>query len=339
LNVTTFFDRSNAADRVAKGDVRGLFAVIKKAQSVVETEHRKGNLRTMRTVVIGHSFGGLIAFHGLAPAILGDLTLAKVDAEDCRQSVADPVSNAPAAANRSKNTFAAPPIQDSTSPIDSFPNMLVLINPAFEGTRFQAMHELDRPVGCKFPDIPPKVVVVTAENDQATKTAFVAERKLITILEKYPEKPVPKSGVRDLDERESNSHAIGFIDRYRTHELCLVQTEDKKSYWAAAYPYKPPETKEATDREVMDWSDPDEHPAVWVVRAPQEIVDGHDGFLYASKLPDNNTQTPTQGQAPYLLNWLLSLDTQTSWGSKNTPALLSASSAHALCKISPKDSN
>lgn len=322
LNLSTVFDRSNAADRVAKGDVRGLFALIKKTQAVVQAKYTPAKPQTMRTIVIGHSFGGLIAFHSLAPAILGDLTIAKLDPEDCNTKASNTTDGGKAAANTSL------PKSEQRAVNDSFPNMLVLINPAFEGTRFQSMHELNRPQGCPFPDAPPKIVVVTAENDLATGMFFVAERKVTTILEKYPAKPEEGSDIRYLDERESNSHAIGFIDRYRTHEMCLV-SEGATKYRAAAFEYKPPPKKHPSDRDVMDWRNPDPHPAVWVVRAPKEIVNGHDGFLYASKVTDDGAQPSTQAQAPYLLDWLLSLENPSS------PAVLVGAEEIKACKKFP----
>lgn len=307
LNLTTVFDRSNAADRVAKGDVRGLFALIKKTQALVQSNYTSKKPQTMRTIVIGHSFGGLIAFHGLAPAILGDMTVAKPDPEGCEAKESNATGDGKAAN-------------------DSFPNMLVLINPAFEGTRFQSMHELNRPVsGCPFRSVPPKVVVVTAENDSATGMFFVAERKVTTIFEKYPARPEAGSNIRYLDERESNSHAIGFIDRYRTHEMCLIKSDGEKKYRAVGFAYTPPPKKKPSDPDVLDWSNPDPNPVVWVVRAPKEIVNGHDGFLYASKVIDVDGP-PSQTQAPYLLDWLLSLE------NPNSPAVLVGAEEIKRCK-------
>jgi hypothetical protein len=82
LNVTTVLDRRNAAERVAKGDVRELFAQLRAMQigaAAASIESSDGDVvkphpDRMRTVVIGHSFGGLIAFHGLSPAVLNELT-------------------------------------------------------------------------------------------------------------------------------------------------------------------------------------------------------------------------------------------------------------------------
>ena len=291
LNVTTVVDRRNAAERVAKGNVRELFALIRKLQ-IGESQKEKGaRPDRMRTVVIGHSFGGLIAFHGLSPAVLNELTLTKPGSGDegCKPTVSrassilakrsDPGSGAPELATERKN----PPV---------FPDLLVLINPAFEATRFEALHDLTRPEdGCSYREDVPKVVVVTADNDWATGPVFTAGRRVSTALEAYP--PEDDSGTA-AKEHDANIHAIGFTQRYVTHRLCLRPNDGASGERHAAAALTPPEKP--------DWK-LDAFAPVWVLRAPPEIVDGHNGFLFAK--PDlSQTKQP-----PYLLNWLINLHT------------------------------
>jgi hypothetical protein len=167
--------------------------------------------------------------------------------------------------------------------------MLVLINPAFEATRFESLHNLMRPNdGCPYPEDRPKLVVVTADNDSATGKFFHAARRLLTLLEAYPQDGESGDVSR---ERDANTHAIGFTDRYRTHRLCLVKAVDGKLRAVASL--TPPAS--------ADWTPLDPYAPVWVVGAPPEIVDGHNGFLFARR-------DPTQAkQQPYLLDWLVDL--------------------------------
>jgi pimeloyl-ACP methyl ester carboxylesterase len=280
VRYTTVLDRRNAAERVAKGDVRGLFALLRKVQ--VAEVRASTRADRMRTVVVGHSFGGLIAFHGLSPALLNELELTKPQAgRDCRpvlaRSPANPLSIKSGGIERTAR-------QADDIALPAFPDLLVLINPAFEGSRFETLHDLMRPSECPYAPERPKLVVVTADNDDATGSIFTAGRRVLTVLEKYPPDPLNKA-----HEKQANTHAIGFIDRYKTHRLCLQPGEASPRAVAAWQPDPN-----------GDWT-ADRFAPVWVLGAPPEIVDGHDGFLYARVDPTTNVQQP------YLLNWLITL--------------------------------
>lgn len=86
INVTAVLDRRNAAERVAKGDVRELFAQLRKLQigESQKPDAAGGPMRAdhMRTVVIGHSFGGLIAFHGMSTSVPNEFTLTRPEDGD-----------------------------------------------------------------------------------------------------------------------------------------------------------------------------------------------------------------------------------------------------------------
>lgn len=241
----------------------------------------------MRTVAIGHSFGGLIAFHGLSPAVLNELTLTKPDPDlGCQPTVSRPPAmqtqnGAPMAKNE-----AMASVKERSAPV--FPDMLILINPAFEATRFESLHALMKPNDCPYPEDRPKVVVVTADNDEATGWIFHAARKVLTLLEAYPR----ESGATDKvsRERDANTHAIGFAQRYQTHRLCVIGEGANKRAVAAL-----------TSPALAEWP-PDRYAPVWVVRAPPRIVNGHNGFFFAEPEPGSNKQEP------YLLNWLVGLD-------------------------------
>jgi hypothetical protein len=305
-NETTVLDRNNAADRVARGDVREVFATLRKIQ-IEQSQKKFGDAPRadrMRTVVIGHSFGGLIAFHGLSPAVLNELTLTKPDdaTAGCKPTLAwnRASSKTPAI---SKASAVSPAVQSALAPV--FPDMLVLINPAFEATRFETLHELMRPSqGCSYDGMDqvqkPKVIVVTADNDQWTGKVFTAGRTVLTALEAYPRAGDDGKPSR---ERDANTHAIGFTERYVTHRLCLKSGADGKAFAVASL--TPPADP--------DWTPLERFAPVWVVRAPPEIINGHDGFLFAKPGADGK-------QAPYLLDWLVDIDLSESI--RNSQALV-----------------
>jgi hypothetical protein len=310
-NETTVLDRNNAADRVARGDVREVFATLRKIQIEQSQKKFDGKPRAdrMRTVVIGHSFGGLIAFHGLSPAVLNELTLTKPDSSaGCLPALAWNRSTSQRAAASATGTALATS-QSAVAPV--FPDMLVLINPAFEATRFETLHELMRPTpGCSYDQMEPvqrpKVVVVTADNDRWTGRAFTAGRTVLTALEAYP-----RSGDdgKASKERDANTHAIGFTQRYVTHRLCVKPGKDGKPVVVASL--TPPADP--------DWTPLERFAPVWVVRAPPYIIDGHDGFLFAKPVGKGK-------QEPYLLDWLVDLDTARL---DESPALVGANECPA----------
>lgn len=253
LRYTTILDRRSTAEHVAKGSVRELFAEIRKLQYKDQQDSEKAKVKSrMHTIVIGHSFGGLIAYHSLAQALLNDLALTRPTASiDC----------AP---------FATPAF--------SWPNQIVLINPAFEASRFEAIHNAEMPdLGCHYQRDRPRLVVLTAENDGATGKFFPAFRFVSTLFEKYN----ATSDQTKEDERNTNLHTIGFVDRYKTHHLCL---EDGRAVLSE-------------DRRPDSSGTSDPNAPVWVVTATPDIIQGHDGFLYTS----HGANYPP----PYLLYWLL----------------------------------
>ncbi len=284
VSVATVLDRRNAAERVAKGDVREVFAQLRKLQ-IGESMKPQWRADRMRTVVVGHSFGGLVAFNGLSPAILNELTLTKPEPgpDGCHPTVyRRPAIDIAAAAGT-----AAP--EDRSAPV--FPDQLVLINPAFEATRFESLHQLMRPgpPGCEYPPDRPKMIVVTADNDSATGPIFTFGRQFLTLLQAGPRGDDPQHAI---DEREAGIHAIGFTPRYVTHRLCLLPQPG--GGWRAVAALTPPAHP--------DWR-PDPYAPIWVVGAPPEIVDNHNGFFFAKPV------APGAKQEPWLLNWLVTLHT------------------------------
>lgn len=272
LRYLTVLDRRNSAEHVAKGEVRALFATLRKfeiaSNGIDKADPRRRN--RFRSTVIGHSFGGLIAFHGLSQAVLSELAQQKPGKD-----------------------FACGSDTDATAPqVDhTWPDLLVLINPAFEASRFEPLHNLMRPVpGCPYnPLLRPKVLVFTADNDWATGVIFTGLRRILSVFESYSP---DQDGAMAVLEKTSNLHAIGFVDRYRTHRVCRLDDAGAQKTVVA---FTPPAGARAD--EVQDHRAP-----VWVIGAPADIIDGHDGFLYAHAVPGSPPE-------PLLLNWIIGLHT------------------------------
>jgi len=262
LRYTTVIDRRDAAEKVAKGSVRQLLANLHEQQLIAQAtasdrERPEDRAARMYTTVVGHSFGGLIVFNALSQQLLNDLTAAAQIA--CARTEAIGVTRL-------------------------WPDNVVLINPAFEATRFEPLNRLaDRAAACGYSAKYPLLTVITADNDRWTGRVFTAARRVLTLFEGYDES-TPQSR---QTEQNANLRAIGFVDRYRTHRLCL-RSEGANSY--ATISATPTPVSTANPQTLSNR-------AVWVVGAPPDIVDGHDGFLYARK----RGGVPQ----PYLLFWLV----------------------------------
>jgi hypothetical protein len=87
--------------------------------------------------------------------------------------------------------------------------MVILVNPAFEATRYQPIHNLAQRV--ELPEYePPTLLIVTSKADAATSTAFPFGRFFNTLFQR----PFASD-----EEEYAATRTPGFVDRYVTHEL------------------------------------------------------------------------------------------------------------------------
>ena len=292
LRQTSIFDRRVSAEHVAKGAVRELFADLRhleleEEQSHLSTKHPKGRVRT---IVVGHSFGAMIAFHSLSPGLINDLALSRrLDGDEQKTADCDK-----AAASRR-----------------FWPDMTILINPGFEASRFQAVNDVARLAAqCDRENPRPKLLVITAENDIASKIFFPLFRSVAALFEQY-DATSPES---ETLEREANIHTVGFVNRFQTHRLeldtskgqtcvneksVLLHSDDAVAIADLAarmpHPRNGATPLVAAQQEAAFTANAAKH--LWVVRVPSTIVNGHDGFLY----PDASAGK----YEPYLLHWLV----------------------------------
>jgi hypothetical protein len=183
---TTFWDRKTVAQHVALGSVRELTAQLRALQRQANRTQFGGDANSappsavrVRIHLIGHSFGGL----ALYAAVSQSLVYSFVTGED---------------------------IDGKQAPVERLGDMIVLINPAFEATRYQP---LDRVARNRPYDVyqAPVFVAVTSEADEATGKLFPLGRTLNTMFESEKTK----------EERDANRNTPGHIDAYLTHSLDL----------------------------------------------------------------------------------------------------------------------
>jgi hypothetical protein len=274
----SIWDRKLAAESVALGSVQEFFArmhsfyVEHECHTTAENETDGGalvNCADVRMLTVGHSFGGLITYRALAPRLMLGIS-----------------ETAPDEFN-SKLRYAY-----------GFGDLTVLINPAFEATRFEPLAEAAAgrpyltPASGKSAQLP-ILIVATSKTDRATEIAFPTFRWFTTLFE-----------TTQGPEGRANLETVGWDSRYRTHSLQLVTTPDScgitkqtplsqrllaEARWAdqqrdARYAGFGAETLELCDSLRLSqqpaWAlkRPDFLP-LWVIQADKEVIDGHNDFL------------------------------------------------------------
>ena len=199
-----------AGGRAASGD--GIAArAVRAAPSLPQSPAKAGGNPLL--VIAGHSFGGMIVFSALAQSL---------------------IEAASAPAGKMAPQFA---------------DLVLLVNPAIEGSRYLPIQDLVSSPAFKNRAIRqlPVFLCAQAENDQPVGTWF----------------PVGNIGHR-LDEatigdleKECVTRAIGFVATFRTHTLAGPQAGDP-------FVLTPPGSAQV---------DP-----FWVVGATKEVIDGHGGI-------------------------------------------------------------
>ena len=155
LSELTFWERKNAAERVAQGTVRELLEWL----DVLRDSGRGADgRRNVRMLTIGHSFGGLVAFEATSGTFLRN-------------------------AIRFKRNGARP----ADNYMSRVGDLVVIVNPAFEGARYEPL----RAAGLRLRGVEnnqlPVMIVATSRADWATRVAFPLARTFNTLFESHPD--------------------------------------------------------------------------------------------------------------------------------------------------------
>ena len=226
LENLSFYSRKNAAQKVAQGNVRVVFSKLRALQDAANAgwiaqlkssvAARRSALaaqglraggplpagaapppepvdtceRRMRLTIAGHSFGGLIVYTALSQALIKDV----VELRQAEEVAAQDKRPRP--------------------PLEREGDLVVVINPAIEATRYDPLHRAatESPLPHYHP---PLFVAVTSTDDQATRRFFPLGRALSTLWERYPEGA-------EAAERDANLHAFGQSYAYLSHDLVAL---------------------------------------------------------------------------------------------------------------------
>jgi len=187
----SFWDRKFTAQHVAAGSARALFSRLKGFQCS-QNDPLKGEAcrakgisgrPKVRVILIGHSFGGLILFNAISESLVESLTYAEDSGNE-------------------------------EAPARRFGDMIVLLNPAFEATRFTPLHRIA--IQRKYAQYQaPIFVSITSTADWATGKAFPLGRFFNTLFET----------TASPEESKANNNTIGHMPLYITHKLSLNKEE------------------------------------------------------------------------------------------------------------------
>jgi hypothetical protein len=268
----SFWTRKSAAFRVAIGSVREILAKIRAEQrdrnrhSIDDPLQRTGE--GTRLVLIGHSFGGLILYSAVAENLIESVT-------------------------RRDERVVRP-----------FGDLVILVNPAFEATRYQPLLTALLARRGFPPDQRPCFLAVTASNDAATGRAFPIGRWISTRFESVRRSALP--GLPDDAQHQSNLKTPGHLPWLRTHRLSAPTKANGRSKAAEqAYNGSGPPDGNAEARAFEEFTreyrpnghltanwrrlytrgallehlagDPDN--PFWIVEATPEVIDGHNGIF------------------------------------------------------------
>lgn len=208
----SIWDRKTVAEKVAHGAIQELYARMNKffrerncrARKLTGTDLEK--CADVRMLTIGHSFGGLITYRALSSRLIAGVAESEAS-EPC-----------PGGGSDSKRIRYA----------SGFGNLTVLINPAFEGTRFEPLARAVSAREYQVPDMGgacnrsaqlPVLVVAQSKGDLATKLAFPAFRTVTTLFE--------NTHGYGTAESKANISTVGWTQRYQTHYLGLTDADDE----------------------------------------------------------------------------------------------------------------
>jgi hypothetical protein len=229
LRQTSIWDRKLAAEEVAQGAVQELFASLhnfylahachSSSEPLIAGERGsiERNPRTdVQMLTIGHSFGALITYRALAGRLMANIV---------------------GPAGRPTNP-AAPAYTHS------FGDLVVLINPAFEGVHFEALaraaserqYQTGLPGQGTHGAQKPTLIILQSEGDDATKLLFPAFRRFSTLF----------SSAQGAAQDDAILRGVGWTDRYVTHRLNLEAP--LKPLCASNNPYERLECKVRAER-------------------------------------------------------------------------------------------
>ncbi len=267
----SFWARKHVAERIGQQD---LVELLTRVENFVRRANADDPMRA-RLVLIGHSLGGTMAYTALANVL-------KV-----RALQAAPVAGEP---------------DSPDAVIRGFGDIVLLLNPAFEASLYAPLYDVAAGFGRFSPRQTPVLVTIASETDNPNRTWFPMGRRLDTLFQKTGERssraeivtavgnyepfwthrltardPPPKGKAPEVHSSSSRCSCelpLDPIDESEAKYLGALLTGGRirtESSAGAAMPY---------GRAVLTTLKPiDPNNPFWVVRASNEVVQGHSGIF------------------------------------------------------------
>ena len=226
------WERKNTAEDMAVGSARELFSLLRTFQNrmndarELDTRCEKSRqsqrdagagdvadmfatyqCKPVRLLIVGHSFGGLIVYNAVAGQLIDNVT----------QGL-DVLASADNCSDAGRGDAL----------VRSYADLILLINPAFEGVRFEPLHQAVSArarvapggKGAFCPSQRPVLVAVTSKNDLATRFAFRFTRSsFVNTKSMNPNFGDDETGYIWREETEAHKNTLGHVRRYQTHLL------------------------------------------------------------------------------------------------------------------------
>lgn len=233
FETATFWSRKLAASHVAEGGIQEVLSSLRAIQALSNANDAMSDKpdssyscnQRIRLTTVGHSFGALIAYSAISQSLVADMA----------QFREAGLSQTRLASN---NDIEAVPSQTKLASNNDIKNrnLTVLINPAVESIRFDALMALAEKAKPQRYS-PPILVAITSEDDFATRRLFPLGRTINTVTKQFPD-----DGGRG---KEANRRTIGHDGPVITHTLFTINqsptSDDSKHHGCnvtATMPYE-----------------------------------------------------------------------------------------------------
>jgi hypothetical protein len=213
----TFWGRKHTAHTI--GDNGGVTNAIQRVRSMIANARPTGvrtpeeTVRTTSLVWVGHSFGAALLYSALATSLNAAVGEAIQGASETTRARVAIESGAPKDAPQPTPTL--PERRDTVPrPVPSFGDLVVLVNPAMEASRFANLNVASR---LQFPEKQlPIFVTLASEGDSAVGGFFPIGQAFATI----------SRAARSREMWFSMVRGFGLYEPYHTHRLIMKPASD-----------------------------------------------------------------------------------------------------------------
>ena len=177
----SFYERKNTAHKIGYGAVTELLIRLDGLQAESNRRISAGAPKS-ELIIVGHSFGGALVYSAISQVVTERFVASIVERQQRMKPVGD---------------------------------LVILLNPAFEASRYDPVNELAASVG-RYPETQrPVLAVFTSKADWATKYFFPLGRIFSTLFEKTR---------HDKAQRSAVLKAVGHFQPFITHDLVYDAT-------------------------------------------------------------------------------------------------------------------